>query len=63
VREAGFAGGTGAGGRRRAPADATVTMTSDRSSSEVRELGDWFHNIDLGGVQTAPDHFLGDYPA
>jgi tRNA (mo5U34)-methyltransferase len=28
----------------------------------VRELGAWFHNIDLGGVPTAPDHFLGDYP-
>jgi tRNA (mo5U34)-methyltransferase len=28
----------------------------------VRALGDWFHNLDLGGVQTAPDHFLGDYP-
>ena len=26
-------------------------------------LGPWFHNIDLGGVTTAPDHFLGDYPA
>src|SRR5690606_18459302 len=21
----------------------------------------WFHNMDLGGVKTAPDHFLGDY--
>jgi tRNA (mo5U34)-methyltransferase len=29
----------------------------------VRELGRWFHNIDLRGVKTAPDHFLGDYPA
>ena len=29
----------------------------------VDELGPWFHNIDLLGVQTAPDHFLGDYPA
>lgn len=29
----------------------------------VQELGDWFHNMNLGGVQTAPDHFLGDYPA
>jgi tRNA (mo5U34)-methyltransferase len=29
----------------------------------VRELGEWFHNIELAGVQTAPDHFLGDYPA
>ncbi|MBV8889180.1 MAG: TIGR04290 family methyltransferase [Alphaproteobacteria bacterium] len=26
-------------------------------------LGPWFHNIDLNGVMTAPDHFLGDYPA
>lgn len=29
----------------------------------VRELGRWFHNLNLRGVQTAPDHFLGDYPA
>jgi tRNA (mo5U34)-methyltransferase len=29
----------------------------------VRELGPWFHNLDLGGALTAPDHFLGDYPA
>ena len=28
----------------------------------VRELGTWFHNIDLNGVQTAPNHFLNDYP-
>ncbi len=28
----------------------------------VSALGPWFHNLDLGGVQTAPDHFLGDYP-
>jgi tRNA (mo5U34)-methyltransferase len=27
-------------------------------------LGPWFHNIDLGGgAMTAPEHFLGDYPA
>jgi tRNA (mo5U34)-methyltransferase len=25
-------------------------------------LGPWFHNLRLGGIQTAPDHFLGDYP-
>ena len=30
---------------------------------KVAELAPWFHNIDLGhGIQTAPDHFLGDYP-
>ncbi len=28
----------------------------------VRELGPWFHNMELGGVATAPEHFLGDYP-
>jgi tRNA (mo5U34)-methyltransferase len=36
----------------------------DRSAirQRVHELGDWFHNLDLGGVLTAPNHFLGDYP-
>jgi tRNA (mo5U34)-methyltransferase len=28
----------------------------------VAELGEWFHNLDLNGVPTAPQHFLGDYP-
>ena len=28
----------------------------------MQQLAPWFHNLDLGGVQTAPDHFLGDYP-
>ena len=28
----------------------------------VAALAPWFHNMDLGGVWTAPDHFLGDYP-
>ncbi len=28
----------------------------------VHKLGKWFHNIDLHGIKTAPDHFLGDYP-
>ena len=31
--------------------------------SRVRALGDWFHNLNLDGVQTAPNHFLGDYPS
>ncbi|MBP2312025.1 TIGR04290 family methyltransferase [Azospirillum soli] len=38
-------------------------MTPDLIERRVRELGRWFHNIDLKGVRTAPDHFLGDYPA
>ncbi|RXH54015.1 TIGR04290 family methyltransferase [Granulicella sibirica] len=28
----------------------------------IRDLGPWFHNLRLGGIATAPDHFLGDYP-
>jgi tRNA (mo5U34)-methyltransferase len=35
----------------------------DRLRREIAALGPWFHNIDLRGVQTAPEHFLGDYPA
>jgi tRNA (mo5U34)-methyltransferase len=42
-------------------------MDSKRSRDEIRAgaaaLGEWFHNIDLHGVRTAPEHFLGDYPA
>src|SRR5437868_13853818 len=42
---------------------AERTNASDQSIQQrVRQLGDWFHNIELGGVQTAPHHFLGDYP-
>jgi tRNA (mo5U34)-methyltransferase len=28
----------------------------------ISEMGDWFHNINLKGIQTAPNHFLGDFP-
>ncbi len=28
----------------------------------VRALDPWFHNLRLNGVETAPDHFLGDFP-
>jgi tRNA (mo5U34)-methyltransferase len=30
--------------------------------ARIEALGQWFHNIDLNGVQTAPNHFLHDYP-
>jgi tRNA (mo5U34)-methyltransferase len=29
----------------------------------IEQLGPWFHNMTLAGVQTAPGHFLCDYPA
>ena len=40
-------------------------MSLDESAIRARlaDLGDWFHNMDLGGVRTAPNHFLYDYPA
>jgi tRNA (mo5U34)-methyltransferase len=38
------------------------SFTPDQIRRRVAELGQWFHNLDLGGVKTAPDHFLGDYP-
>src|SRR5690349_10598415 len=40
----------------------TPRWTRDQIERRVRELGNWFHNLDLQGVKTAPDHFLGDYP-
>jgi tRNA (mo5U34)-methyltransferase len=38
-------------------------MTRQEIEERVRGLGEWFHNLDLKGVRTAPNHFLGDYPA
>jgi len=36
---------------------------SSEIAEKIRLLGPWFHNLRLDGIQTAPDHFLGDYPA
>jgi tRNA (mo5U34)-methyltransferase len=38
-------------------------LTTEAIARRIHELGEWFHNIDLRGVPTAPRHFLGDYPA
>ncbi len=35
----------------------------DALRSEIHRLGPWFHNLRLSGIETAPDHFLGDYPS
>jgi tRNA (mo5U34)-methyltransferase len=29
---------------------------------KIAELGEWFHNLNLRGIPTAPHHFLGDFP-
>ncbi len=38
-------------------------MSAAETRRRVEELGSWFQNLDLNGVKTAPQHFLGDYPA
>lgn len=38
-------------------------MDNEDLKSRIGDLAPWFHNLRLGGVQTAPDHFLGDYPS
>jgi tRNA (mo5U34)-methyltransferase len=37
-------------------------LSTEQIRARVSGLGDWFHNLNLRGVQTAPHHFLGDYP-
>jgi tRNA (mo5U34)-methyltransferase len=39
------------------------SLTSEEIERKVGELGPWFHNLSLRGIQTAPHHFLGDYPS
>ena len=40
----------------------SISIPPDEIRRKAEALGPWFHNMDLGGVWTAPDHFLGDYP-
>lgn len=37
-------------------------MPAEEIRRRAAELGDWFQNMNLGGVWTAPNHFLGNYP-
>ncbi len=39
-----------------------MELTTAEIEERVQALRPWFHNMELGGVRTAPDHFLGDYP-
>jgi tRNA (mo5U34)-methyltransferase len=34
----------------------------DNLEDRIEALAPWFHNMNLAGLWTAPDHFLGDYP-
>jgi tRNA (mo5U34)-methyltransferase len=44
------------------PSPSPTVRAKSELERRIRELGPWFHNMELGGVQTAPEHFLGDYP-
>lgn len=54
------------GGQAGRPKTLESQLRNPRSPVErqIAELGPWFHNVKLpGGVQTAPDHPLGDFPS
>jgi tRNA (mo5U34)-methyltransferase len=38
-------------------------LAGTRLQERIDELAPWFHNLDLDGIKTAPQHFLGDYPS
>src|SRR5689334_20425405 len=46
------------------PEKSSRTEMVDREElrHRIELLGDWFHNLDLYGIPTAPNHFLGDFP-
>lgn len=42
--------------------DVQKNRTKEGLKEKIAELGPWFQNMDIEGIKTAPDHFLGDYP-
>jgi tRNA (mo5U34)-methyltransferase len=45
------------------PFAPTRRLSRAQIERAVHELAPWFHNLQLDGVATAPEHFLGDYPS
>ena len=43
------------------PAELAIDEDADLEA-QIRGMGEWFHNLRLKGIETAPHHFLGDYP-
>ena len=43
--------------------DTRLDLSPHEIARRVEQLGPWFHNLNLGGIWTAPNHFLGNYPA
>ena len=44
------------------PSQAVTAEGGGQLAQRISELGEWFHNLDLHGIPTAPHHFLGDFP-
>lgn len=44
-------------------AERRIGSANSALKARIEALGPWFQNIRIGGIETAPDHFLGDYPA
>jgi tRNA (mo5U34)-methyltransferase len=40
----------------------SLSPETGQLAQRISELGEWFHNLNLNGVATAPHHFLGDFP-
>ncbi len=43
--------------------DNSHQVNTEELAARLRDAGPWFHNLRIRGIETAPDHFLGDYPA
>ncbi len=39
-----------------------LAATDEALAHQIQILGPWFHNLRINGIETAPEHFLGDYP-
>lgn len=44
------------------PVKPAADMTDAELREKIKALGPWFHNLRLRGIETAPEHFLGNYP-
>jgi tRNA (mo5U34)-methyltransferase len=43
-------------------ASARRPSSHDTLAGRIRALDPWFHNLSLNGIETAPQHFLGNFP-
>ena len=41
---------------------AQLPTAQEELRKRIEDLAPWFHNIEIAGIETAPDHMLGDHP-